>query len=72
MCGITMVEESSDIVRIHAQCAHPLVSLGSLAMAHQYVYQVALEAPLGIRAVENGSGKPAMACLDPAPNCIVP
>jgi hypothetical protein len=71
MCGIARVEESRDAVRIHAQCDHPLISLGSPAMAQQYVFRVILEAPLGDRTVQDGSGEPPVECQDPAPDCIV-
>lgn len=70
-CGIASVDESSDVVRIHAQCAHPVISLGGTGMAQQYVFQVTLEAPLGDRTVHDGSGKPPVMCQDPAPDCIV-
>lgn len=71
MCGITGVEESSNAVRIHAQCGHALIAQSSTGMAQQYMFQVTLADPLGDRAVEDGSGKPPVVCRDPAPDCVV-
>jgi hypothetical protein len=70
-CRIAWVDELSDAIRIHAQCGHPVISLGNIGAAQQYVFQVTLEAPLGDRTVYDGSDKTPVMCRDPAPDCVV-
>jgi hypothetical protein len=68
-CGVASVEESGDAVRIHAQCGERVIPVPQAGLAQQYVFNVSLRAPLGSRAVVDGSGSPAQLCLRPAPDC---
>jgi hypothetical protein len=71
-CEIAGVDESSDAVRVHARCRERVMPVPQTGMAQQYVFRVTLQAPLGGRAVYDGSGNLAVSCQDPAPDCNAP
>jgi hypothetical protein len=69
---IAGVDETSDRVRIHAQCRERVLPVPQTGMAQRYVFQVTLQAPLGGRTVYDGSGNLAVLCQAPAQDCIAP
>jgi hypothetical protein len=71
-CGIGAVEESTEIVRIHAQCQHAVISFPASGMAQKYVFRTTLQAPLGLRSVQDGQGNGASKCQLPGEDCIAP
>lgn len=71
-CGIGAVEESTDFVRIHAQCQQAVISFPATGMAEKYVFRTALQAPLGVRLVQDGRGNGATKCQLPGEDCIAP
>ena len=71
-CGIDAVEESAEIVRIHAQCQHSLISFSGTGMAQKYVFRTTLQAPLGLRLVQDGQGNRASKCQLPGVDCVAP
>ena len=68
-CDVARVDESSDAVRIHAQCSERVIPVSQAGMAQQYVMSVTLKAPLEGRTVYDGSGSLAQLCPKPAPDC---
>ncbi len=64
-CGVAWVDESSDAVRIHAECFEHLIPGPQAAMLQPYVMQVSLADPLGTRAVYDGMGNPGRSCPGP-------
>lgn len=71
-CGIGAVEESTDIVRIHAQCQQAVISFPASGMAQKYVFRATLQAPLSLRSVQDGKGNGASKCQLPGEDCIAP
>jgi hypothetical protein len=71
-CGIGAVEESTGIVRIHAQCQQAVISFPASGMAQKYVFRTTLQAPLGLRSVQDGKGNGASECQLPGEDCIAP
>jgi|ERR1044071_2408306 hypothetical protein len=71
-CGIAAVEESADIVRIHAQCQKAVIPFPESGMAQKYIFRTTLEAPLGIRSVVDGKGNVAGKCALPGDDCVAP
>ncbi len=71
-CGIGAVEESTDVVRIHAQCQHAVISFPASGTAQKYIFRTTLQAPLGVRSVQDGKGNGATKCQLPGEDCIAP
>ncbi len=71
-CTIAAVDESSDAVRIYAQCREPVISGPHTSMAQKYVLQVILQAPLGSRVVYDGTGNRGVLCQAPGLDCVAP
>jgi len=69
-CDVARVDETSDAVRIHAQCQERVIPVPQPAMVQQYVFEVALHEPLGARTVFDGLGNLAELCNVPAPDCF--
>jgi hypothetical protein len=69
LCGIPEVDESSDAVRIHAQCLERVIPVPQTGMAQRYVFQLALRDQLGHRTVFDGLGHLAELCTGPVENC---
>jgi hypothetical protein len=70
-CSVVSVGESSDAVRVHAQCFERVIPVPNAAMLQPYVMEVFLVDPLGSRTVYDGLGNPARLCPTPAPNCDI-
>jgi hypothetical protein len=71
-CEIAQVEESADVIRIHARCEEPAVSVPQTSMAQKFVLEVMLQAPLGSRTVLDGLDRRADKCQLPGTDCIAP
>jgi hypothetical protein len=71
-CAVVSVDESSDAVRVHAQCWERLVPVPQAAILQAYPMEVTLQDPLGNRSVYDGSGKFGDRCAAPYPDCTIP
>jgi hypothetical protein len=71
-CGIARVDESSDAVRIHAQCQERVIGLAGTGIAEKYLLQATLKAPLAARTVYDGSGNLAIMCQAQGMDCVAP
>ena len=71
-CAVARVDESSDAVRIHAQCQERVLGLTGTGMAEKYLLQARLQAPIAARTVYDGSGNLAVLCQAPGLDCVAP
>jgi hypothetical protein len=71
-CHVVVVDESSDTVRLRAQCWERVLPVPGPAMLEAHVIQVTLQAPLGSRMVHDGADNVAEPCPGPWPDCPIP